>query len=393
MQYRRFGTLDYAPSALGFGAMRLPVIDGAHDRIDREAARELLKRAVDGGVNYVDTAYNYHGGTSEEWLGWALQGGLRERVKVATKLPSWKVERADDFDRYLGEQLERLGTGIDFYLLHSLDEETWREHVLAHDVLASAERALGDGRIGHFGFSFHDRYEAFELILGGSDLWSFCQIQYNFMDEEYQAGRRGLQLAAERGLAVVVMEPLRGGQLARPTPAAEEAWAAGLAELRSAGRRPSDAPVEWALRWLWDQPEVSLVLSGMSTLEQVEQNLRFADRAEVGGMTAEEQRVIAGVREAYRASTPIPCTGCRYCLPCPNGVAIPDILALYNDAVAYADVAGARMRYTWIDEGSRAGACTACGECEDRCPQHIAIAGWLEKAQSFLAVGGDDGGA
>ncbi|MEE4274727.1 MAG: aldo/keto reductase [Thermoleophilia bacterium] len=392
MHYRRFGRLDYAPSALGFGAMRLPVVDGAHDRIDREAARELLVRAVEGGVNYVDTAYNYHGGTSEEWLGWALQGGLRERVKIATKLPSWKVERADDFDRMLEEQLERLGTGIDFYLLHSLDEDTWRDNVLAHDVLGAAERALTDGRIGHFGFSFHDRYEAFELILDGSDLWEFCQIQYNYMDEEYQAGRRGLELAAARGLAVVVMEPLRGGQLARPTPAAEEAWAAGLAELRSAGRRPPDSPVEWALRWLWDQPEVALLLSGMSTLEQVEQNLTFADRAGVGLMTLEEQAVIARVRDAYRESTPIPCTGCKYCLPCPNKVAIPDILDLYNDAVAYADVEGARTRYTWLDEETRAQACTACGECEDRCPQGIAIAGWLEKAQSFLAVGEDGGG-
>jgi len=392
MHYRRFGTLDFTPSALGFGAMRLPVIDGAHDRIDREAARELLVRAVEGGVNYVDTAYNYHGDTSEEWLGWALRGGLRERVKIATKLPVWKVERADDFDRLLGEQLERLGTGIDFYLLHALDEETWRDHVLPHKVLDSAERALGDGRIAHFGFSFHDRFEAFAPILEGSDLWEFCQIQYNFMDEEYQAGRRGLELAAGRGLAVVVMEPLRGGQLARPTPAAEEAWAAGLAELRSAGRRPPDSPVEWALRWVWDQPEVSLLLSGMSALEQVEQNLRFAARAGVGTMTPEEQEIVARVRDAYRASTPIPCTGCKYCLPCPNTVAIPDVLELYNDAVAYADVEGARRRYTWIDEGSRADACTACGECEERCPQHIAIAGWLEKAQSFLAVG-DDGEA
>jgi len=392
MQFRSFGRLDYAPSALGFGAMRLPVVDGAHDRIDREAARELLVRAVEGGVNYVDTAYNYHGGTSEEWLGWALRGGLRERVKIATKLPSWKVEHADDFDRLLDEQLERLGTGIDFYLLHSLDEDTWRDNVLAHNVLGAAERALADGRIGHFGFSFHDRYEVFELILGGTDLWEFCQIQYNFMDEEHQAGRRGLELAAGRGLAVVVMEPLRGGQLARPTPAAAEAWAAGLAELRSAGRRPPESPVEWALRWLWDQPEVALLLSGMSTLEQVEQNLRHAGRAGIGVMTPEEQTVIARVRAAYRESTPIPCTGCKYCLPCPNKVAIPDILALYNDAVAYADVEGARTRYTWLDEETRAQSCTACGECEDRCPQGIAIAGWLEKAQGFLAVSEDGGG-
>ncbi len=241
MHFRSFGRLDYAPSALGFGAMRLPVIDGAHDRIDREAARELLVRAVEGGVNYVDTAYNYHGGTSEEWLGWALQGGLRERVKIATKLPSWKVERARRL-RPLPRRAARAPRHRDRLLPAALARRgDVARQVLDLDVLGAAERALVDGRIGHFGFSFHDRYEAFELILGGTDLWEFCQIQYNFMDEEHQAGRRGLELAAGSGLAVVVMEPLRGGQLARPTPAAEGV-AAGLAELRSAGRGRPNRP-------------------------------------------------------------------------------------------------------------------------------------------------------
>ena len=390
MQYRAFGKMDFRPSVLGFGAMRLPLAGDEPRDIDRDEARRMLRRAVDLGVNYVDTAYPYHGGESESWLGWALRDGYRERVKIATKLPTWKLEGRGDFDRYLDEQLVRLETGIDFYLLHGLDAESWRDKVLAYDVLTSAERALGDGRIGHLGFSFHDTYEAFAEILDGTDLWELCQIQYNYMDEEYQAGTRGLELAAGKGLGVVVMEPLRGGQLARPTPEVAALWAAARRDLESCV--PSavclpESPVEWALRWVWDHPEVSLLLSGMSTMEQVEQNARYASRSGEP-LGAAELEVVGRVRDVYRAAIPIPCTACKYCLPCPNKVAIPDILALYNDAVAYADIEGARLQYTWIDEDARADACTSCGECEDRCPQNIAIVGWLEKAQAFLTVTG-----
>lgn len=391
MEFRSFGSLEYRPSALGFGAMRLPLAGDGPEDIDREEARRMVRRAVDLGVNYVDTAYSYHGGASEPWLGWALGDGYRERVKIATKLPTWKVERRDDFDRYLDEQLARLGTGIDFYLLHGLDAESWRDQVLAHDLLASAERALGDGRIGHLGFSFHDTLDAFVEILDGTDLWEFCQIQYNYMDEEYQAGTRGLELAAEKGLGVIVMEPLRGGQLARPTPEVAAIWAAARRDLEScvpAAVCLPESPVEWALRWVWEHPQLSLLLSGMSTMEQVEQNVRYASRS-AAPMGAAEHAVIDRVRDAYRAAIPIPCTACRYCLPCPHKVAIPDVLALYNDAVAYDDLKAARLGYTWIDEDQRAAACTQCGECEDRCPQGIAIVGWLEKAQTFLAVEGD----
>jgi hypothetical protein len=392
VEYRRFGDLDLSFSVLGFGAMRLPLSGERPQDIDRDEARRMLRRAVDLGVNYVDTAYPYHGGESEAWLGWALRGGYRERVTIATKLPTWKVERRDDFDRYLDEQLARLGTSIDLYLLHGLDEASWRDNVLAHDVLGSAERALADGRIGRLGFSFHDAHDVFMRILDGTDLWEFCQIQYNYMDEEYQAGTRGLHAAAERGLGVVVMEPLRGGQLVRPTAEVAAIWAAALRDLESrvpAGVPLPESPVEWALRWVWSHPEVSLLLSGMSTMEQVEQNVRFAARASEP-LGAAELAVIARVRDGYRAAIPIPCTACRYCLPCPNKVAIPDVLELYNDAVAYADADGAREHYTWIAEDERADACTQCGECEDRCPQHIGIIGWLEKAQAFLAAGEGD---
>ncbi|MFA4966498.1 MAG: aldo/keto reductase [Thermoleophilia bacterium] len=381
MQYRDFGRLDFKPSALGFGTMRLPVhkdADGRPDfkRIDYPAATAMLRRAVDGGVNYVDTAYVYHEEQSEVWLGEALTGGYREKVKLATKMPVWKVARPGDFDRLLGEQLQRLQTdSVDYYLLHSLDDAHWQA-VLEQGQLAAAGRALADGRIGHLGFSFHGEYPLFEEVLAASDLWEFCQIQLNYMDEEYQAGRRGLELAAGRGLGVIVMEPVRGGMLARNLPPRVEAVWAESPVPRS--------PVEWGLQWVWSLPEVSLVLSGMSTLQHVEDNLVYAGRSRPGLLTAEELALVARVRDLYRELSPVPCTACRYCLPCPQGVAIPEILELYNGAHMYGEPGRQRMFYTWLDEGARAAACTACGECESACPQGIAVASWMEKAQAFL---------
>ena len=383
MQYRRFGQLDFAPSALGFGAMRLPVHltpEGRPDfkAIDYDAATAMLRRAVDGGVNYVDTAYVYHEQESETWLAHALSDGYRDKVRVATKMPVWMVKEPSDFDRLLEEQLRRLQSdSIDFYLLHSLDEKHWAQ-VQATGQLAAAERALADGRIGHLGFSFHGSHELFAQVLDATDLWEFCQIQLNYMDEDYQAGRRGLELAAGRGLGVIVMEPLRGGMLARNLPPqVEAAW-------REAPLRRS--PVEWALQWVWSLPEVSLVLSGMSTMQHVEEDLVFAGRSRPGLLGPEELAAVSRVRDLYRELTPVPCTACRYCMPCPQGVAIPEILELYNDAHIYGDAVRQRLFYTWLDEGERADCCTACGECEDACPQDIAVAGWMEKAQAFLGA-------
>lgn len=382
MKYRTFGTLDFTPSALGFGAMRLPVLRddrGRPDstRIDHEAATAMFRRAVDGGVNYVDTAWMYHGEHSEGWLGEALKGGYREKVKVATKMPVWHVGKPGDFDRLLATQLERLQLdSVDFYLLHSLDERHWRE-VVEHGQLASAERALADGRIGHLGFSYHGTTELFPQIVEATDLWEFCQIQLNYMDEEFQAGRHGLELAAERGLGVIVMEPVRGGMLAQNVPPRVQAlWDAAPVQR---------APAEWALQWVWSLPEVSFLLSGMTTMEQVEQNLVYADRSRPGLLTPKELELVAEVRDVYRELSPIPCTACRYCLPCPEGVAIPEILGLMNDAHMYGDPTRQRFQYTWIDEGARADKCTECHACEDLCPQGIAIAGWMETAQAFLA--------
>lgn len=258
MQYRNFGKLDFKVSALGFGCMRLPVTDGNRmsANIVEDEAIAMIRRAIDGGVNYCDTAYPYHSGASEILLGKALRDGYRERVRIATKLPVWQVEKPEDFDTLLNEQLHKLQTDhIDFYLLHSLNQHRWRNIVLKHGLLEKAKAALAEGHIRHLGFSMHDTYEVFEEIVNGSDLFDFCQIQYNYMDTENQAGTRGLKLAAAKGLAVVVMEPLLGGRLADPPQPVLDLMAAQTVQ-RSAA--------EWALQWLWDQPEVSVVLSGMS---------------------------------------------------------------------------------------------------------------------------------
>jgi hypothetical protein len=380
MQYRTFGKLDWKSSALGFGCMRFPTTDGKPNspNIDEPEALRMVRHAIDNGVNYVDTAYVYHDNRSEIVLGKALQDGYREKVKLATKLPVWLVNAPEDFDKLLNEQLQKLQTDhIDFYLLHALSKGRWSDVVLKHDVLARAAAALADGRIRHLGFSFHDDFEAFEEIVNGSDLWSFCQIQYNYMDTENQAGVRGLKLAASKGLAVVVMEPLLGGRLADP-PQDIRAAMENFPVRRS--------PAEWALEWLWDQPEVSVVLSGMSNLAQVEENLRSAEASRVQSFGPAEQELIAQAREMYAARTAIPCTRCNYCMPCPNGVNIPGNFEYFNYARLFDDVPGARFRYqVFLTEAQRSGSCIACGVCEAMCPQEIPISEWMPKVSELLA--------
>jgi predicted aldo/keto reductase-like oxidoreductase len=379
MQYRSFGKLDWKVSALGFGCMRLPTTDGQRTSpIDEAEAMRMVRHAIDSGVNYVDTAYVYHEGLSEAFVGRTLKDGYRDKVKLATKLPLWEVKSAGDFDRLLNEQLTRLDTDhIDFYLLHALDKNRWRNVVLKHDLLSKAKEALADGRIRHLGFSMHDDYACLEEILGGSELFDFCQIQYNYMDIENQAGTRGLKLAASKGLAVVIMEPLLGGRLANPPKDIRAEM-----EAVAVGRTPAD----WALQWIWDQPEVSVVLSGMSTMSQVEENLGSADRARIGSLSNAEHVVIAQAREMYLARTVIPCTKCGYCMPCPSGVNIPGSFDIFNYAHLYEDVADARMRYQiFMPEDQHASACVACGACEELCPQSIPITDWMPKVTALLA--------
>jgi len=373
MQYRRLGTTGREVSALGFGTMRLPVLgdDGA---VDEPAAVEMIRHAIDGGVNYVDTAYPYHGGASEPVTGKALRDGYRRKVLLATKLPVWMVRGLDDCDRLLNEQLARLGDEhVDVYLLHNLTGSAWRR-MCRLGVLEWARRAQADGRVGMLGFSFHDDLEAFREIVDGFD-WALCQIQYNLVGEDTQAGTEGLKYAAGKGLGVVIMEPLFGGTLASPPEAIRAIWRDGGTD-----------PVDGALRWLWNRPEVSVVLSGMSTLEQVRQNLAAADRSGAGSLGQADLELAARVQAAYGKLAPIPCTKCRYCMPCPHGVDIPRNFELYNNGRVFrgTSVTLCRNLYHLLPETQRAGGCVQCAECHEKCPQKIDIADWMPRVEKEL---------
>lgn len=368
MKYRTLGRTGEKISALAFGAMRLPLAEKP-DTIDEPASIEMMRYAVDQGVNYIDSAYVYQNGASERVVGKTLLDGYRSKVSIATKAPVWNAEKTADFDRFLDEQLERLQTDhIEFYLLHCLTKSSWPK-MKQLDVFSWAEQARADGRIGYFGFSFHDSLDVFKEIVDGYD-WDFCQIQYNLVNEDVQAGTEGLKYAAGKGLGVIIMEPLFGGGLAVPPPEIQELW-------QVSGFRPADV----ALRWLWDKPEVSVVLSGMNTMGQVRENIESAERAAVGALAAEERDVVRCVQEKYRELSPVPCTKCGYCMPCPHGVDIPRNIELLNDATVFKGNSAVLCQniYNSLPEQERAGACQVCGECEERCPQGIEISSVMKK--------------
>ena len=378
MKYRKFGKLDWKVSALGFGAMRLPVINGEHGNINEPEAIKMIRYAFDSGVNYIDSSWFYHRGNSEVVVGKALQDGYREKVRIATKLPCMEVNTYQDFDRLLNQQLARLqDQKVDFYLLHGLNKAEWTK-VRDLGVLKWAEGAMKDGRIGRLGFSFHDTYEVFQEIVDAYDNWTLCQIQYNYMDEETQAGTRGLKYAHKKGLAVVVMEPIRGGRLAKPPEQVAKIWASAPVQ---------KTPQEWALRWVWNHPEVSLALSGMSNMQQVIENVGYAEYSQPHNLTADELTLIGRVRDAY-LSQGISCTACRYCMPCPNGVDIPRVFDFYNGAVIYNSVVEQRKIYNGPGrvKEHRADKCIKCDQCVEKCPQKLPIPELLEKAHAFLTA-------
>jgi len=385
MQYRQFGQLDFKVSALGFGAMRLPTVD---DKIDEAEATKMIRYAIDHGVNYVDTAYPYHEGTGEAFVGRALSDGYREKVKLATKMPSWEVETAGDFDKFLNIQIERLQLDtIDFYLLHTLNKDHWPK-LRDLGVREWAEKAIADGRFRYLGFSFHDDYDTFKQIIDDYD-WPMCQIQYNYMDVENQAGTKGLQYAASKGVAVVIMEPILGGKLVGPPPPIQATWDGAAKK-----RRPAD----WALQWLWNQPEVSVVLSGMSAMQHVEENVASADVSGIGTLTADELALYDQVRSKYQKLIAIPCTSCGYCMPCPQGVDIPGNFGSYNEGVMFDKPEASRGHYGWLkfayeeqgifDHDVRAAQCIQCGECEAKCPQGIPISEWMPVIHQALGENG-----
>jgi uncharacterized protein len=380
MQYRKFGKLDWKVSALGFGAMRLPTLGPDQSKIDEPEAINMIRYAADNGVNYIDSAYLYHMGQSEIVVGKALKDGYRQKMKVVTKLPVNFMEKPDDIDKILNEQLKKLDIDkIDFYLLHGLNKIGWGK-VKDWNVIKWAEKQMAQGKIGRLGFSFHDTFDVFKEIVDGYDNWVLAQIQYNYMDESEQAGRKGAEYAASKGLALVVMEPLRGGKLSRdPMPAPVD-------KVLKEAKRQMPA-VEWAFDWLWNQPEVSVTISGMSTMEQVMENVKIADRFKPGTFKGEDVAVVNKMRDAFKSLSPIPCTQCSYCQPCPNDVIVPTVFQIYNDAVMYDDMMHGKFMYNSafaIPQDKRADKCVDCNECLEKCPQKIDIPSWLKKAHEAL---------
>lgn len=361
MENRKFGNTGLTPSILGFGMMRLKKREDGS--IDEQWAIETLRSAIDRGLSYVDTAYAY--GDSERVTGLCLQDGYREKVTLATKMPVSMLKCEEDFERILDEELQRLQTDhIDVYLLHALSDERWENYVVKYNVLAHMEKAKREGKIRHIGFSFHDSYDSFIRILDAYDGWEFCQIMLNYQDVNYQAGIAGLEEAHERGLAVVIMEPLRGGALANVPKDVAALLPRGV--------------VESALDFLWNMPQVNVVLSGMSTTEQVEQNLSYAEKAHAGMLTDEEVHSMLMAGNKMRMRISVPCTACNYCNVCPNEIAIPDIFAMFNRAQLDGDGVRARTEYQALGERNQSG-CIECGACVAACPQHINIPEELKK--------------
>ena len=375
MKTMKFPGTDITASCLGFGCMRLPM---AEDKIDRPEAIALIRKAIDSGITYIDTAYGYHNGESETVVGLALKDGYRERVTLATKLPVWKVEKPEDMERLLDEQLSRLQVEyVDFYLLHALDWESYQKvrDMGAHDFL---NRMIEKGKIRYPAFSFHDDAEAFRKIVTDYP-WKMAQVQMNVLDEFNQATLKGAQeFAEQRGIGVVVMEPLRGGALARNIPEEVQALYDQAETKRS--------PVEWAFRWIYDKSAFVTTLSGMSNLEQLEDNLAIFDKAEVGVMTEAEKDMMTEVRKAYESRIRVGCTGCEYCMPCPKGVKIPNIFRGVDSASMFGTLDSFKKRYEGMGEkGEGANQCVKCGLCEKACPQHISIRAHLEAIHKEFA--------
>lgn len=366
MLYRDFGKTGLKLSNLGFGLMRLPVIDNDTSRIDETKALPMVRYAIDHGVNYIDTAWPYHDGKSEEFCARVLKDGYREKVSIGTKLPCWAVKQQSDMNGFLDKQLERLELDqIDLYLLHSLGSESWRA-MKAYDYHSFLDDAKKSGKIKYAGFSFHDNLEVFEDIVDDYD-WDFCFIQLNFLDFDYQAGVRGLKYAHKKGMGVMLMEPLRGGMLARTEvpPEIQVIWDQA---------DQTRTPAEWALRSVWNLPETSVVLSGMTTMEQVVENVKTASEAEPESLTDKELSLIGRVTGAFRDRISVDCTNCRYCMPCPAGVNIPELFWALNHATLFDDHEKAKF---WVNDflkaEERPSVCVECGECEEHCPQKISI--------------------
>ena len=386
MNYRTFPKIDDCKiSAIGFGLMRLPLLSNSEE-IDKEKTRKLVKLAIDQGINYFDTAYPYHNGKSETVFGEIVkEENLRDKIYIADKMPVWNVEKEEDFYKILDEQLEKLQTNyIDFYLLHALNKDSW-EKVKKLNGLTFLEKAKATGKIKHIGFSFHDNLETFKKIVDEYENFEFCQIQYNYIDEDTEKrpqnpGWQGLKYAGKKELGVIIMEPLRGGLLANPP--------VGVRNIFANAEVPR-LPAEWAFRFVWENQEVVTALSGMNSEDQILVNSAVASTAFPNSMPNSQIEVIKKAQTWFDSKIKVPCTGCRYCVPCPKGVSIPEIFDHFNTASmrGLLEENGKTFLTDYkklVDENHGANQCVNCGACAKLCPQHINIPEMLKEAHNSL---------
>ena len=359
MEYRQLEKLGISPSLLGFGCMRFPKT--ADGKIDEKEAEKMIDHAIASGVTYIDTAYPYHNGDSEPFVGSVLKKYPRDSFYLATKLPIWELNTKEDVKRIFDSQLARLDVDyVDFYLLHALDKTKWQK-VLDLDIIPFVEEMKAQGKIRYIGFSFHDDYEVFEQILTYR-AWDFCQIQYNYMDRDIQAGDKGYALTEKLGVPLVIMEPIKGGSLAVLP---EDIDAMFKAE------DPKSSTASWALRWVASHPNVKVILSGMSTYDQVLDNLATFNRDDIV-LNEKEQAVVDQVTASIKARVKNGCTGCAYCMPCPFGINIPKNFSIWNTEAMYGNTQKAKQAYADLKE-AQASLCKKCGKCETMCPQSLPI--------------------
>ena len=376
MEKRRFDKLGIETSLLGFGCMRFPLLEDG--KIDEKEAEAMLDLAIENGVNYIDTAYPYHNGDSEPFVGRVLDKYDRNSYYLATKLPTWLIHSKEDAEKIFEEQLKRLHKDyVDFYLLHSLDLEGW--HKLRDlGIVELCEQWKEQGRIRYLGFSFHDSYQAFEEIITYR-AWDFCQIQFNYMDTEEQAGLKGYELAKQLDIPMVIMEPVRGGALAGFSPDIDEVFHK---------LDPSASVASYALRWVGSFPNVKVILSGMSTKEQVEDNLKTF--RSFRPLEEEENKAISSVVQTLKGRIKNGCTGCAYCMPCPSGVNIPKNFKLWNTYAVYQKYGMVKGGWEELKEKGSGADCIQCGKCEQICPQKLPIRTHLAELKMELDRAGEN---
>lgn len=376
MEYRDFENLGVKSSLLGFGTMRLPIRDGDISKINEEESIKMIRYAIDKGVNYIDTAYMYHNGNSEIVVGKALKEGYREKVYIADKMPVWMAKSEEEMYEMFDNQLSRLDVDyIDFYLVHNITKPIWKI-AQKYNIFKFLEQKKAEGKIKYIGFSFHDSQDFFKEIIDVYH-WDFCQIQFNYMDTEYQAGIEGLRYAGSKNIPVIVMEPLKGSRLAiTPPKPVQEVWDTYPVK---------QPPAAWALKWIANFPEVKVILSGMGTMEQVEENIQTLSNMKPNTMSNEELVLIEKVKNTYSQLIKVNCSECNYCMPCPSKVNIPKIFAYYNEMHLY-DTKELTLKdfNLFTPPKQRPSACTECGVCEEHCPQGLAIRKHLKEARTVL---------